>query len=96
MIVILALSSWFPHLQRLRSFHASNLTLAGTVLALLNVRLGVPIARSILGARRRRAGRIVNGFCHLFPHQLLIVTLGVGTFIHGITLWLGNQQTISA
>ncbi len=25
----------------------------------------------------------------------LIVTMGVGTFAHGLTLWLGDQQTIS-
>jgi ribose transport system permease protein len=25
----------------------------------------------------------------------MIVTLGVGTFVHGVTLWLGNQETIS-
>ena len=38
----------------------------------------------------------VNGFFVIyFRINSLIVTLGVGTFIHGITLWLGNQQTIS-
>ena len=76
---------------------ASNLTLAGTVLALLNVRLGVPIAWSILGALAVGAlVGFVNGFFVIyFRINSLIVTLGVGTFIHGITLWLGNQQTIS-
>jgi ribose transport system permease protein len=76
---------------------ASNLTLAGTVLALLNARWGVPIAWSILAALA--AGALVgfvNGFFVIyFRINSLIVTLGVGTFIHGITLWLGNQQTIS-
>jgi ribose transport system permease protein len=76
---------------------ASNLTLAGTVLALLNAGWGVPIAWSILAALA--AGALVgfvNGFFVIyFRINSLIVTLGVGTFIHGITLWLGNQQTIS-
>jgi ribose transport system permease protein len=76
---------------------ASNLTLAGTVLALLNARWGVPIAWSILAALA--VGGLVgfvNGFFVIyFRINSLIVTLGVGTFIHGITLWLGNQQTIS-
>jgi ribose transport system permease protein len=76
---------------------ASNLTLAGTVLALLNARSGVPIVWSILAALV--AGALVgfvNGFFVIyFRINSLIVTLGVGTFIHGITLWLGNQQTIS-
>ncbi|MGA9320281.1 MAG: ABC transporter permease [Xanthobacteraceae bacterium] len=76
---------------------ASNLTLAGTVLALLNASWGVPIAWSILAALA--AGALVgfvNGFFVIyFRINSLIVTLGVGTFIHGITLWLGNQQTIS-
>jgi ribose transport system permease protein len=76
---------------------ASNLTLSGTVLALLNARWGVPIAWSIVAALA--AGALVgfvNGFFVIyFRINSLIVTLGVGTFIHGITLWLGNQQTIS-
>ena len=76
---------------------ASNLTLAGTVLALVNVRLGVPIAGAILAALAVGAlVGFVNGFFVIyFRINSLIVTLGVGTFIHGITLWLGNQQTIS-
>jgi ribose transport system permease protein len=76
---------------------ASNLTLAGTVLAFLNARWGVPLAWSILAALA--VGALVglaNGFFVLyFRINSLIVTLGVGTFIHGITLWLGDQQTIS-
>ncbi len=76
---------------------ASNLTLAGTVLALLNARWGVPIGWSILGALA--VGGLVgllNGFFVIYYRiNSLVVTLGVGTFIHGITLWLGNQQTIS-
>ena len=39
---------------------------------------------------------LVNGFFVLyFRMNSLIVTMGVGTFVHGLTLWLGDQQTIS-
>jgi ribose transport system permease protein len=76
---------------------ASGLTLAGTVLALLNARWGVPIIWSILAALAVGAlVGFVNGFFVIyFRINSLIVTLGMGTFIHGITLWLGDQQTIS-
>jgi ribose transport system permease protein len=76
---------------------ASGLTLAGTVLAVMNVRYGLPIVWAILAALA--VGALVgflNGFFVIyFRINSLIVTLGVGTFIHGITLWLGDQQTIS-
>jgi ribose transport system permease protein len=76
---------------------ASGLTFAGTLLAILNVNHGVPIGLAVLGAL---AGGVViglvNGFFVLFFRMnSLIVTMGVGTFVHGVTLWLGDQQTIS-
>jgi ribose transport system permease protein len=76
---------------------ASCLTLAGTVLAVLNVRHGVSILGAILAALAVGAAvGFVNGFFVIyFRINSLIVTLGIGTFIHGITLWLGDQQTIS-
>ena len=76
---------------------ASGLTLAGTVLALLNARHGVPIGWAIAAALAVGASvGFVNGFFVIYYRiNSLIVTLGVGTFIHGITLWLGDQQTIS-
>ena len=47
-------------------------------------------------ARRRAWIGLVNGFFVIyFRINSLIVTLGVGTFMHGLTLWLGDQQTIS-
>ena len=76
---------------------ASGLTLAGTVLALLNVHYGVSILGATLAALAVGAAvGFVNGFFVIyFRINSLIVTLGIGTFIHGITLWLGGQQTIS-
>jgi len=76
---------------------ASNLVLSGTVLALANARFGAPLALSIVAALATGAAvGFVNGFFVIyFRINSLIVTLGVGTFIHGITLWVGDQQTIS-
>jgi ribose transport system permease protein len=76
---------------------ASNLTLAGTVLAVVNVNHGQPIALAILAALAVGVFvGLVNAFFVLyFRINSLIVTMGVGTFAHGVTLWLGDQQTIS-
>jgi ribose transport system permease protein len=76
---------------------ASCLTLAGTVLAVLNVHHGVSIFGATLAALAAGAAvGFANGFFVIyFRINSLIVTLGIGTFIHGITLWLGDQQTIS-
>ena len=76
---------------------ASNLTLAGTVLAVVNVNHGQPIAFAILAALAVGVFvGLVNAFFVLyFRINSLIVTMGVGTFAHGVTLWLGDQQTIS-
>jgi ribose transport system permease protein len=76
---------------------AGNLTLAGTVLAVLNVNSGLPIGVAVLAALGTGLlVGLVNGFFVLyFRMNSLIVTMGVGTFVHGLTLWLGDQQTIS-
>jgi ribose transport system permease protein len=76
---------------------ASNLTFAATILAVLNVNHGLPIAVAIAAALAAGlAVGLVNGFFVLyFRMNSLIVTMGVGTFAHGLTLWLGDQQTIS-
>jgi len=76
---------------------ASGLTLAGNLLAVLNVQYGVPIAWTIAAALAAGAlVGLVNGFFVIyFRINSLIVTLGIGTFIHGITLWMGDLQTIS-
>ena len=76
---------------------ASGLTFAGTLLAVLNVNHGVPIALAVLVALVGGAViGLVNGFFVLYVRMnSLIVTMGVGTFVHGVTLWLGDQQTIS-
>jgi ribose transport system permease protein len=76
---------------------ASVLSLAGTVLAVLNARNDVPIVWAIAAALAIGAAvGFINGFFVIyFRINSMIVTLGVGTFVHGVTLWLGNQETIS-
>ncbi len=76
---------------------ASVLTLSAMLVAVLNVWVGVPIIAAILLALL--AGLLVgflNGFFVIyFRIHSLIVTLGMGTFIHGLTLWFSDTQTIS-
>lgn len=76
---------------------AGNLTLSAMTIAVLNVYYQVPIFIAVLAALG--VGIIigaVNAFIVLyFRINSLIVTLGMGTFIHGITLWISNSNTIS-
>ena len=76
---------------------ASGLTFAGTLLAVLNVNHGAPIGVAVLAALASGGViGLVNGlFVLYFRMNSLIVTMGVASFIHGLTLWLGDQQTIS-
>lgn len=76
---------------------AQVLTLVSMATAILNARLGVPLIVVIpmvllLGAL---IGLINGAITLYFRVHSLIVTLGVGTFLHGITLWIGDSQTIS-
>lgn len=76
---------------------AQTLTFVSMLTAILSARLGLPIGYIIPIAIA--AGAIVgliNGAITLyFRVHSLIVTLGVGTFLHGITLWMSDSQTIS-
>ena len=76
---------------------AGNLTLSAMVIAVLNVYFDWPIAAAILAAVA--TGLVIgaiNAFIVLyFRINSLIVTLGMGTFVHGITLWISNSNTIS-
>jgi ribose transport system permease protein len=76
---------------------AFNLALCSNVIAVLNVNHGVPIGFAIL------IGLVVGGTVGLlngliitfFAIDAIIVTLGVGTLLGGITLWISNSTTIS-
>ncbi len=76
---------------------ASTLTMSCMLIAVLNVKLGWPIVPVILIALA--CGIVigaVNAFFVLyFRIHSLIVTLGVGTFVNGLILWVSNSQTIS-
>lgn len=76
---------------------AANLTLASMLVAILNVNHGWPIGFAILAAIA--AGTFL-GVCNgtliiVFGIDSLIATLGTGTFVNGIVLWISGSQTIS-
>jgi ribose transport system permease protein len=75
---------------------AQVLTLSSMVIAVLNVNHGWPIGAAIAAAV---AVGILTGllnafFTLYFRIHSLIVTLGTGTFLHGLTLWISNSRTI--
>jgi ribose transport system permease protein len=73
------------------------LTLSAMMIAVLNAQLGWPVWLAALAAiAMGLLVGIVNGFfITVFRIHSLIVTLGVGTFLHGLTLWISKSMTIS-
>ncbi len=76
---------------------ASVLTMSSMLIAVLNVREGWPIAPVILIALASGAviGAVNAVFVLYFRIHSLIVTLGIGTFVNGLILWISQSQTIS-
>jgi len=76
---------------------AATLTMSGMVVAVLNAHHGVPIGAAILIALAIGAviGLINGFFVMVFDIDPFIVTLGTGTVILGLTLWISASQTIS-
>ncbi|PKP85736.1 MAG: ABC transporter permease [Alphaproteobacteria bacterium HGW-Alphaproteobacteria-2] len=76
---------------------AQVLTLVSMSVAIMDARMDLPMAVVLPAALAIGAAvGLINGAITLyFRVHSLIVTLGVGTFLHGITLWIGNSQTIS-
>jgi ribose transport system permease protein len=76
---------------------ASTMTLSCMMIAILNVLHGWPIGPVIVIVLLTGAViGLLNAFLMLFFRiHSLIVTLGVGTFINGIVLWISDSQTIS-
>lgn len=76
---------------------AGVLALSAMVLAVLNVRHGVPLGLAILAALAAGAvvGALNGAFVTLFGIDPFIVTLGTGTILSGLVLWLSDAQTIS-
>ncbi len=73
------------------------MTLSSMLIAVLNVNYGVGIGWAVLAALALGiAIGLVNGLLiTVFRIHSLIVTLGTGTFLHGLTLWLSDSMTIS-
>lgn len=73
------------------------LTLSAMVLTILNVNHHWPIGLAILAALGVGAlvGFVNGGFVTLFGIDPLIVTLGTGTFVSGVVLWISGSNTIS-
>lgn len=76
---------------------AQVLTLSAMVFAVLNVDYGWSIWPALIATMLTGvAVGFVNAFFILFFRiHSLIVTLGTGTFLHGITLWISDSRTIS-
>ena len=76
---------------------ASMLTLSAMILAVLNAQLGVSLPIAILAAMAAGViGGMINAFFILyFRIPSLIVTLGTGTFMNGLVLWMSGSMTVS-
>lgn len=76
---------------------ASTLTMSCMLIAVLNVKLGWPIVPVLAVALASGViiGAVNAVFVLYFRIHSLIVTLGVGTFVNGLILWVSNSQTIS-
>jgi ribose transport system permease protein len=76
---------------------AQTLTFVSMLTGILSARMGVPIEFIVpIGLAAGALVGIINGSITLyFRVHSLIVTLGVGTFLHGVTLWMSDSQTIS-
>jgi ribose transport system permease protein len=76
---------------------AATMGLSSMIIAVLNVKLGYPIAGAILIALAAGAviGAVNAFFILYFGVFSLIVTLGTGYFISGLILWISDSGTIA-
>lgn len=76
---------------------AATLTLSSMLIAVLNAQLGWSIfaAMAVALVVGALVGAINAAFILYFRIPSLIVTLGTGTFIGGVVLWISNSNTIS-
>jgi ribose transport system permease protein len=76
---------------------AGVLALSAMMIAVLNAKHGWPIGAAILAALAAGAAvGFVNGlFVMVFGVNSFIVTLGTGTVLQGVVLWISNSETIS-
>lgn len=76
---------------------ASILALSGMIVAVLDVQAGWPVwgAAAVALIAGACFGAVNAFFALYFRIHSLIVTLGVGTFINGVILWISKSKTIS-
>ncbi|KIN64085.1 ABC transporter permease [Sulfitobacter noctilucicola] len=76
---------------------AATMGLSSMVIAVLNVKMGLPISSAIIAALLTGvAVGIVNAFFIIyFGVFSLIVTLGTGYFISGLILWVADSGTVA-
>ncbi len=76
---------------------ASILTMSSMVIGVFNAQMGWPILPVLVMSLAVGAliGAINAFFVLYFRIHSLIVTLGVGTFVNGVILWMSGSQTIS-
>jgi ribose transport system permease protein len=76
---------------------AGVLSLSAMLIAVLNAQHGWPIWAAILAALAAGAvvGLINGMFVLVFGVDAFIVTLGTGTVLSGVVLWISDSQTIS-
>lgn len=76
---------------------AGNLTFSAMLLAVLNVNHDVPIGAAIVATVACAAliGAINGGIVVLLGIDSIIVTLGTGTFLAGMVLWISGSANIS-
>jgi len=97
-LVVLALSLMVPLVAGDFDLSvAANMTLAAMIFAIFAQRLGfsLPVALLVVLAAAVLVGLVNALFIVHFNVNSLIVTLGTGTFISGLILWISNSQTIS-
>jgi ribose transport system permease protein len=97
-LVVLSLAILVPLTAGDFDLSAANvLVFTAMLVAVTNVQLGLPIGLSIALAIGIGAliGAINALFILFFRIHSLIITLGVGTFLQGLTLWMSQSRTIS-
>ncbi|MBS1301405.1 ABC transporter permease [Loktanella sp. SALINAS62] len=97
-LVVLALAVLVPLTAGDFDLSAANvLVFSAMLIAVTNVQLGLPIGLSIVLAIGIGAliGAVNAFFILFFRIHSLIITLGVGTFLQGLTLWMSQSRTIS-
>lgn len=97
-LVVLALGILIPLTSGDFDLSAASILVFGSMfLAVSNVQWGWPVGLSVAAVVLiGLIAGLVNAFFVLFFRiHSLIVTLGIGTFLNGMTLWISNSRTVS-